>query len=102
MALRVAVLGATGNVGREMLNILEERRFPADSVSAIASRRSKGKEVSYGDRILKCEDVEQVDWSKFDVCLMSAGTFTSNFAGSEFLLSKCCCCWLIWNLELWA
>ena len=73
MALRVAVLGATGNVGREMLNILEERRFPADSVSAIASRRSKGKEVSYGDRILKCEDVEQVDWSKFDVCLMSAG-----------------------------
>ena len=73
MALRVAVLGATGNVGREMLNILEERRFPADSVSAVASRRSKGTEVSFGDKILKCEDIEQVDWSKFDLCLMSAG-----------------------------
>ena len=73
MALRVAVLGATGNVGREMLNILEERQFPADSVSAIASRRSKGTEVSFGDKILKCEDIEQVDWSKFDMCLMSAG-----------------------------
>ena len=73
MALRVAVLGATGNVGREMLNILEERQFPADSVSAIASRRSKGTEVSFGDKILKCEDIEQVDWSKFDLCLMSAG-----------------------------
>ena len=73
MALRVAVLGATGNVGREMLNILEERQFPADSVSAIASRRSKGTEVSFGDKTLKCEDIEQVDWSKFDLCLMSAG-----------------------------
>ncbi len=73
MALRVAVLGATGNVGREMLNILEERLFPADSVTAVASRRSKGIEVSYGDRTLKCEDIEQVDWSKIDLCLMSAG-----------------------------
>ena len=73
MALRVAVLGATGNVGREMMNILDERKFPADSVAAIASRRSKGAEVSYGDKILKCEDVEQTDWSQFDLCLMSAG-----------------------------
>ena len=73
MALRVAVLGATGNVGREMKNILDERKFPADSVAAIASRRSKGAEVSYGDKILKCEDVEQTDWSQFDLCLMSAG-----------------------------
>ena len=73
MALRVAVLGATGNVGREMLNILDERNFPADKVRAVASRRSKGKEVSYGDQIIKCEDIEQVDWSEFDLCLMSAG-----------------------------
>ena len=73
MTLRVAVLGATGNVGREMLNILDERLFPADSVTAVASRRSKGVEVSYGDKILKCQDIEQVDWSQFDLCLMSAG-----------------------------
>ena len=73
MALRVAVLGATGNVGREMLNILEERQFPADEVRAVASRRSKGIEVSFGDKIIKCEDIEQVDWSQFDLCLMSAG-----------------------------
>ncbi len=73
MALRVAVLGATGNVGREMMNILDERKFPADSVTAVASRRSKGAEVSYGDKILKCEDIEQTDWSQFDLCLMSAG-----------------------------
>ncbi len=73
MALRVAVLGATGNVGREMMNILDERKFPADSVTAVASRRSKGSEVSYGDKILKCVDIEQVDWSQFDLCLMSAG-----------------------------
>lgn len=73
MALRVAVLGATGNVGREMLNILDERLFPADEVMAVASRRSKGVEVSFGDKELKCEDIEQVDWSKVDLCLMSAG-----------------------------
>ncbi len=73
MALRVAVLGATGNVGREMLNILDERLFPADEVIAVASRRSKGVEVSYGDKTLKCEDIEQMDWSKVDLCLMSAG-----------------------------
>ena len=47
----------------------EERLFPADSVRAVASRRSKGTEVSYGDKILKCEDLEQVDWSEIDLCL---------------------------------
>ena len=52
MGYRVAVVGATGNVGREMLNVLDERKFPADEVYAIASRRSLGVEVSYGDRTL--------------------------------------------------
>ena len=61
----VAVIGATGNVGREMLNILSERQFPADEVHAIASRRSMGVEVSFGDRVLKCQDLEQFDF-KFD------------------------------------
>ncbi|MBY0564915.1 MAG: aspartate-semialdehyde dehydrogenase [Hyphomonadaceae bacterium] len=73
MGLRVAVVGATGNVGREMLTILEERLFPADEVFAIASRRSIGVEVSYGDRTLKCRDLEQFDFSGIDLVLMSAG-----------------------------
>lgn len=73
MATRIAVVGATGNVGQEMLNILDERAFPADEVFAVASRRSIGREVSYGDRELKCHDIEQFDFSQIDVCLMSAG-----------------------------
>ncbi len=73
MGLRVAVVGATGNVGREMLTILEERLFPADEVYAIASRRSVGMEVSYGDKTLKCRDLEQFDFSTVDLVLMSAG-----------------------------
>ena len=50
MGFKVAVVGATGNVGREMMNILAEREFPADEVIALASRKSLGQEVSYGDR----------------------------------------------------
>jgi aspartate-semialdehyde dehydrogenase len=73
MGLRVAVVGATGNVGREMLTILEERLFPADEVVALASRRSMGTEISYGDRTLKCKDLEQFDFAGTDLVLMSAG-----------------------------
>src|SRR6201985_1023274 len=73
MGFKVAVVGATGNVGREMLNILEERRFPADEVIAVASRKSQGTEVSFGDKILKCKALEHTDFSDVDICLMSAG-----------------------------
>src|SRR5438270_5405877 len=73
MGYKVAVVGATGNVGREMLNILDERKFPADEVVALASRRSMGVEVSYGDRTLKCKALEHYDFSDVDICLMSAG-----------------------------
>ena len=73
MGYNVAVVGATGNVGREMLNILDERTFPADEVVALASRRSVGTEVSYGDRILKVKALEHYDFSGTDICLMSAG-----------------------------
>src|SRR6201999_3524014 len=73
MGYKVAVVGATGNVGREMLNILDERKFPADEVVALASRRSVGVEVSYGDRTLKCKALEHYDFSDVDICLMSAG-----------------------------
>ena len=77
MGYKIAVVGATGNVGREMLNVLAEREFPADEVYAIASRRSLGAEVSYGDRTLKCQNLEQFDFSKADFCLMSAGSTIS-------------------------
>src|ERR1017187_6739749 len=73
MGYKVAVVGATGNVGREMLNILDERKFPADEVVALASRRSIGVEVSYGDRTLKVKALEHYDFSDVDICLMSAG-----------------------------
>src|SRR5215207_8809534 len=77
MGCKVAVVGATGNVGREMLNILSEREFPADEVHAIASRRSLGAEVSYGNQTLRCKDLEQFDFSGIDFCLMSAGSAVS-------------------------
>ncbi len=73
MGFKVAVVGATGNVGREMLNILEERGFPADEVVALASRRSVGQEVSYGDKSLKVRALESYDFSDTDIAVMSAG-----------------------------
>lgn len=73
MGYRVAVVGATGNVGREMFNILEEVNFPVEKMHAIASRKSIGVEVSFGEQVLKCEDLEQFDFSKVDLVLMSAG-----------------------------
>ena len=74
MGYKVAVVGATGNVGREMLGILAERSFPADEVVALASRRSVGVEVSYGDATLKVKALEHCDFSDVDICLMSAGS----------------------------
>jgi aspartate-semialdehyde dehydrogenase len=73
MGFKIAVAGATGNVGREMLNILEERGFPVDEIVPLASRRSVGTEVSYGDRTLKVKDLATYDFSDTDICLMSAG-----------------------------
>src|SRR5216683_2893399 len=77
MGFKVALVGATGNVGREMLSILAERKFPADEVVALASRRSVGVEVSYGDRTLKVKALEHFDFSATDICLMSAGSAVS-------------------------
>ncbi|WP_281017785.1 MULTISPECIES: aspartate-semialdehyde dehydrogenase [unclassified Minwuia] len=73
MGYRVAVVGATGNVGREMLNILEERMFPADEVTAVASRRSLGTEVTFGDRTLKTKALDDFDFTGYDIALFSAG-----------------------------
>jgi aspartate-semialdehyde dehydrogenase len=77
MGFKVAVVGATGAVGREMLQILAERAFPADEVVPLASRRSQGVEVSYGDKTLKVKALEHFDFSATDICLMSAGAAVS-------------------------
>lgn len=77
MGYKIAVVGATGNVGREMLDILAERAFPADEVVALASRRSAGQDVSFGDKILKVKALDTYDFSDTDICLMSAGGETS-------------------------
>ncbi|MDF1670773.1 MAG: aspartate-semialdehyde dehydrogenase [Roseovarius sp.] len=74
MGYRIAVVGATGNVGREMLNILAERQFPADEVVALASRRSLGTEVSFGDKTLKCLDLDTFDFTGFDMALFAIGS----------------------------
>ena len=81
MGYKIAVLGATGNVGREMLNILAEREFPADEVVALASRRSQGTEVSFGDRDLKDKALETYDFAGTDICLMAtSGEMSAEWA----------------------
>src|SRR5471032_1219673 len=73
MGYRVAVVGATGAVGREMMAILEEVHFPVSEIYAVASRKSQGVEVSFGTKTLKCQDLEKFDFTKVDIVLMSAG-----------------------------
>ncbi|MGL4396573.1 MAG: aspartate-semialdehyde dehydrogenase [Hyphomicrobium sp.] len=77
MAYKVAIVGVTGNVGREMLNVLAERKFPVSELYPLASRRSVGTEISFGDRTLKCRDLESFDFKGVDFCLMSAGSTVS-------------------------
>ncbi|RME66468.1 MAG: aspartate-semialdehyde dehydrogenase, partial [Alphaproteobacteria bacterium] len=75
MGYRVAVVGATGQVGREMLNILAEREFPADEIAALASSRSIGKDVHYGDdRVIKAKALEHFDFKGWDIALFAAGS----------------------------
>ena len=74
MGYKVVVAGATGNVGREMLNILEERQFPVDEIAALASRRSQGTEVSFGDKTIKVKDIEQFDFTGWDIALFAIGS----------------------------
>lgn len=78
MSYKVAVVGATGNVGRELLNILSQRRFPAREVVALASRRSIGKQVSFGEeQILTVDALENYDFSDTDIALFSPGSAIS-------------------------
>ena len=74
MGYRVVVVGATGNVGREMLNILAERQFPVDEIAALASRKSLGTEVSFGDRTLRTQDLDSFDFTGWDIALFAIGS----------------------------
>ena len=86
---KVAIAGATGNVGREMLAILAERRFPVTEVVALASTRSIGKEVSFGEKTLKCRALEHYDFSDADICLMSAGGAVSKEFSPKIAAKGC-------------
>ena len=76
MGYRVVVVGATGNVGREMLNVLAEREFPCDEIAAVASSRSQGTMVEYGEtgRTIKCQNIEHFDFTGWDIALFAAGS----------------------------
>jgi aspartate-semialdehyde dehydrogenase len=74
MGYRVVVVGATGNVGREMLNILAERQFPVDELAVLASRRSLGTEVSFGEKTLKTKDLDTFDFTGWDMALFAVGS----------------------------
>ena len=85
MGYRVAVVGATGNVGREMLNILAEREFPIAELAALASARSQGDEIEFGEtgKMLKVQNVEHFDFTGWDIALFAAGSATGCCGGAE-------------------
>jgi aspartate-semialdehyde dehydrogenase len=89
MGYRVAVVGATGNVGREVLNILAERKFPADEVIALASSRSIGREISFGDKILKAKNLDDFDFTGVDFAIMSAGSTIAKEWGPRIAAKGC-------------
>lgn len=85
----VAVVGATGNVGRELLEILHERNFPVNEVFAVASSRSIGREVSFGDKTLKVVDLEYFDFSKVQIALFSPGASVSKIHAPRAAKAGC-------------
>lgn len=89
MGYRVAVVGATGAVGREILKTLHEREFPVDEIVALASPRSTGREVSFGDRTLKVQNLETFDFSGWDVALFSPGASVSAIHGPRAAKAGC-------------
>ena len=74
MGYKVVVVGATGNVGREMLNILDERQFPVDEIAVLASRKSLGTECSFGDKTLKTKDLDTFDFTGWDIAFFAVGS----------------------------
>ncbi len=89
MGYKVVVAGATGNVGREMLNILAERQFPVDEIAVLASRRSLGTEVSFGDKTLKTKDLDTFDFTGWDMALFAIGSDATKTYGPKAAAAGC-------------
>ena len=89
MGYKVVVVGATGNVGREMLNILAERQFPVDEIAALASRRSLGTEVSFGDKTLKTKDLDAFDFTGWDIALFAIGSDATKIHAPKAAAAGC-------------
>jgi aspartate-semialdehyde dehydrogenase len=89
MGYKVVVVGATGNVGREMLNILAEREFPVDEIAALASRKSLGTEISFGDKTLKTRDLDTFDFTGWDIALFAVGSDATKIYAPKAAKSGC-------------
>jgi aspartate-semialdehyde dehydrogenase len=89
MGYRVVVVGATGNVGREMLNILAERQFPVDEIAVLASRKSLGTEVSFGDSTLKTKDLDTFDFAGWDMALFAVGSDATKIYAPKAAAAGC-------------
>jgi aspartate-semialdehyde dehydrogenase len=91
MGYRIVVAGATGNVGREMLNILAEREFPADEIAVLASARSQGLEVEYGEtgKMLKVQNIEHFDWAGWDIALFAIGSDATTIFAPKAAAAGC-------------
>ena len=89
MGYKVVVAGATGNVGREMLNILAERKFPVDEIAALASRKSLGTEISFGDRTLKTKDLDTFDFTGWDIALFAVGSDATKIYAPKAAAAGC-------------
>jgi aspartate-semialdehyde dehydrogenase len=89
MGYKVVVAGATGNVGREMLNILAEREFPVDEIVALASRKSMGTEISFGDKTLKTKDLDTFDFTGWDIALFAVGSEATKIYAPKAAAAGC-------------
>ena len=89
MGYKIVVAGATGNVGREMLNILAEREFPVDEIVALASRKSLGTEISFGDKTLKTKDLDTFDFTGWDIALFAVGTDATKIYAPKAAAAGC-------------
>ena len=89
MGYKVVVAGATGNVGREMLNILAEREFPVDEIAALASRKSLGTEVTFGDKTLKTKDLDTFDFTGWDIALFAVGSDATKIYAPKAAAAGC-------------
>ncbi|MBI1171019.1 aspartate-semialdehyde dehydrogenase [bacterium] len=89
MGYRVVVAGATGNVGREMLNILAEREFPVDEIAALASRKSLGTEISFGDKTVKTRDLDTFDFTGWDIALFAVGSEATKIYAPKAAAAGC-------------